>query len=85
MSMSNWDGENLRHLIGMERADGSAKQGKPFGGGLEDQQRFVGMINLALPPKEGLDVREEIDTRSQPLADEDFCELGRLPLTRARH
>jgi len=68
--MLNRQGEDFRNLIGVDGTDGASKRRKPPGGCLDDKQRLSSSVHTTLPPKERLDMWQDVDARSQALVDQ---------------
>jgi len=78
----DWDGDDFGDLIRVKRLDRLSERLKASGGRLDEKERFSGPSRLVLPPKQRLNVWQDVHARRQPLADE--CVRKRLGVSLGR-
>ncbi len=82
--MLGGDGEDLRHLIGMEFTQALLKGRVGMSRGFEDRQHLAAGLHHALPAVDGLHARTQIDTGRQLRIDEQCASLARAVQIRKR-
>jgi hypothetical protein len=68
----------------MKLLDASFDSGKALGCGFDQQQHFLGTLDLCLPPIDALDRRQNVDAGGESFIDEGVRDMKRLFVIAAR-
>lgn len=77
VSLPDREGDDFRGFVRMMATDVAAQALKPARGRFNEQQRFPAAVELALPPEERFESRDDIDTGRQAAGHEMPCEPPR--------
>lgn len=71
--MRDREGNQLRHVIGVEFHHPGSKCFPKARAALDDEQNFFSLFHLPLPTVNALDVRHERNTSGQPFLNQEAC------------